>query len=87
VEIDFPLEFVVQGTPVSQQAKRREAIDQWQARIREAGGLALPEGHFASDRPLAITLYYFPAVAMQGDIDNIVKPVLDAMKQHIYIDD
>ena len=24
---------------------------------------------------------------MQGDIDNIVKPVLDALAQHIYIDD
>ena len=24
---------------------------------------------------------------MQGDVDNIVKLVLDAMKQHIYVDD
>ena len=24
---------------------------------------------------------------MQGDIDNIVKPVLDALERHIYIDD
>jgi crossover junction endodeoxyribonuclease RusA len=24
---------------------------------------------------------------MQGDIDNIVKPILDALGQHIYVDD
>jgi hypothetical protein len=24
---------------------------------------------------------------MQGDIDNIVKPILDAMERHIYLDD
>lgn len=24
---------------------------------------------------------------MQGDVDNIVKPVLDALSRHVYIDD
>jgi crossover junction endodeoxyribonuclease RusA len=47
----------------------------------------LPESHFASEDRLAITLYYFPVAVMRGDIDNIVKPILDALKNHIYIDD
>ena len=34
-----------------------------------------------------MTLFYFPEAAMQGDIDNIVKPILDALAQHIHIDD
>lgn len=34
-----------------------------------------------------MTIYYFPAQRMQGDVDNIVKFILDAMKQHIFIDD
>jgi crossover junction endodeoxyribonuclease RusA len=87
IEIEFPLEFVVAGTPVSLQAKRRESLDQWKHRVIEASRTVLPESHFATDDPLAITLYYFPASDMQGDIDNIVKPILDALERHIYIDD
>ena len=36
---------------------------------------------------MAVTLFYFPDEAMQGDVDNIVKLVLDAMCRHIYMDD
>ena len=87
VEIEFPLEFVVAGTPVSLQAKRRESLVEWKGRVVEASRTALPDGHFATDDPLAITLYYFPASEMQGDVDNIVKPILDALERHIYMDD
>ena len=87
VEIQFPLEFVVAGTPVSLQAKRRESLDQWKGRVVEASRTVLPEGHFATDDPLAITLYYFPDSEMQGDVDNVVKPILDALGRHIYMDD
>lgn len=34
-----------------------------------------------------MTLYYFPAAPMQGDVDNIIKLVLDALSGHIYGDD
>ena len=36
---------------------------------------------------MAVTLFYFPAEPMEGDIDNIVKPILDALSRHVYIDD
>jgi crossover junction endodeoxyribonuclease RusA len=87
VEIQFPLEFVVDGTPVSLQAKRRASIDQWKSRIIEASRAVLPEGHFATEAPLAITLFYFPADSMEGDLDNIVKFILDALDKHIYLND
>ena len=87
VEIQFPLEFVVDGTAVSLQAKRRESIDRWKSRIVEASRSVLPEGHFATEAPLAITLYYFPDEDMEGDLDNILKPILDALSRHIYMDD
>ncbi len=87
VEIEFPLEFLVSGTPVSLQAKRRESVDQWKARIIDATRSILPEGHFATGSPIAATLFYFPDTEMAGDVDNIVKPVLDALGQHIYLDD
>jgi Holliday junction resolvase RusA-like endonuclease len=87
VEIEFPLEFVVEGTPVSHQAKERKSIERWKSRVIEASRSALPEGHFATEVPLAITLFYFPAGSMEGDLDNIVKPILDALERHIYIND
>jgi crossover junction endodeoxyribonuclease RusA len=87
VEIEFPLEFLVAGTPVSLSAKRRESVDQWKARIVDASRSVLPEGHFATGNPIAATLFYFPAAEMAGDIDNIVKPVLDALGNRIYVDD
>jgi crossover junction endodeoxyribonuclease RusA len=86
VEIRFPIEFVVEGTAVSLQnrGRRRRSLREWQARVREASRTALPDGHFAADGPIAVMLYYFPNAMMQGDIDNIVKPILDALSEHIY---
>lgn len=36
---------------------------------------------------MAVTLYYYPDGPMIGDIDNIIKLTLDAMSQHVYVDD
>ena len=33
------------------------------------------------------TIFYFPPTTMQGDIDNIVKPILDGMIAVAYPDD
>jgi methionyl-tRNA formyltransferase len=87
LEPEFPIEFLVAGTPVSAQTKRSASKIEWQARVKTASRAALPEGHWATGGPIAATLYYFPAAAMQGDIDNIVKPILDALAKHIYVDD
>lgn len=87
VEIVFPVEFIVSGVPVSLQAKRPETRNAWKSRVREASLVVLPEGHFTSESPIGVTLFYFPAAPMQGDIDNIVKPILDALCRHVYNDD
>lgn len=87
VEIEFPVEFIVPGTPVSLQIKRPEARAAWKERVKNASYAALPEGHFSTGVPISVTLFYFPNNEMQGDIDNIVKPVLDALCNHIYADD
>ncbi|MER9331022.1 RusA family crossover junction endodeoxyribonuclease [Mesorhizobium sp. M0488] len=87
MEIVFPVEFVVYGTPVSHQAKRPESREQWKDEVRNSSHSALPDTHFASVDRIAVTLFYFPPEPMQGDIDNIVKLVLDACCPHIYLDD
>ena len=87
MELQFPIEFLVSGTPVSAQAKRTGSRDDWKQRVREASSDALPEDHWATEGRVAATLFFFPDQPMQGDVDNIVKLVLDALAQHIYRDD
>ena len=36
---------------------------------------------------MAVTIYFFPQAEMQADIDNCVKPILDALGRFIYVDD
>ena len=87
VEIDCPIEFVVFGTPVSQRAKLPAAREAWKQRVKDSSREALPVSHFASEGRIAVTLYYFLSEPMQGDLDNILEPVLDALSRHVYVDD
>lgn len=86
LEITFPFEFAVHGTAVSSQASA-PSRDAWKVRIRAACGSFLPASHFLTEAPVSVTLYYFPDGEMVGDLDNIIKPVLDAMAQQVYVDD
>jgi Holliday junction resolvase RusA-like endonuclease len=87
VELQFPIEFIVEGTPVSFQARRPESRNEWKARVKAASSTALPHGHRPWESGIAVTMFYFPNETMQGDVDNIVKLVLDALCRHIYVDD
>ena len=42
---------------------------------------------FLDHRPIALTLYYFPAAPMEGDVDNIMKPIMDALEGIVYLAD
>ncbi len=87
MEIEFPIEFLVHGIPVALQTKRRAAAAEWQERVKAASTTAIPAPHLASEGRIAVTLYYLPGEPMEGDIDNITKPILDALCRDIYIDD
>lgn len=87
MEIIFPIEFLLYGTPVSLSSQNPNSRDQWKNRVREASSRALPSPHFASLERLAVTIFYFPAESMQGDVDNIVKLILDGMCRHVFVDD
>jgi len=87
MEISFPIEFLVSGTPVSLSSQNANAREQWKDRVKKASSLALPNPHFASTERLAVTIYYFPPEPMQGDVDNIVKLILDGMCRHVFVDD
>jgi hypothetical protein len=83
----FPVEFLVKGTPVSLQCDNAAARNEWKDRVKKASYAALIEGHWASAERMAVTIFYFAESQKSGDIDNTIKLILDALKQHIYMDD
>jgi crossover junction endodeoxyribonuclease RusA len=83
---ELPIEFIVEGTAISPQASGPTRAA-WKERVRAAGELVVPAGSWALTERVAVTIYYFPEGEMTGDVDNIVKPILDAMTPFIYSDD
>lgn len=81
-EPPYPLEVVIEGTPVSLQTKNARNRESWKRIVRELTlerRNALSEFCLLDQRALGVKIYYFPPEPMVGDIDNIVKPILDAM--------
>jgi len=87
MEIEFPIEFLVKGTAVSFQAARAATKSEWKERVKAASTTVIPQPHFVSGERMAVTIYNLPDEPMQGDVDNIVKLILDALCKHIYLDD
>ena len=84
-DMTLPFEFVMPGPPVSQQARRRELVRQWAAIVRNTAGQDwryLP----VSTRELMVTITYLHR-GDPIDVDNIPKPILDALKGLVYADD
>jgi Holliday junction resolvase RusA-like endonuclease len=86
IEIDFPFEVVIVGAARSLQASATSK-QAWKTHIRQRVSELLPEGAWATIENVHVTIYYFPDAEMDGDIDNIIKPILDAFSGPIYIDD
>jgi hypothetical protein len=86
LEPELPSEFVVTGTAISLGASAASR-SQWQESIRGAARQALPEGAWLLTDPLAVTIYLFPSADLSGDVDNRVKPILDAMGGCVFVDD
>lgn len=87
VGLPFPIEFVIRDTPRSHQSKNAKGKELWKRRVGEHASAhvrTLRELIFIDDRPLAVTIFYFPPTEMDGDVDNIVKPILDGMLTVIY---
>jgi crossover junction endodeoxyribonuclease RusA len=82
----LPFEFAVLGTAVSFQssAVSREG---WKTSVQTSARHAWPEGSWLLNDPLAVTIYIFPGAEMRGDVDNRIKPILDARVQCVYSDD
>ena len=85
----FPLEVFIEETPKSLQTSSRSR-EQWKQTVGDAARLRVQETvdmEFLDGRPLAVTIFYSPAVEMEGDVDNIVKLIQDGMINIAYLND
>ena len=79
-------EFIVDGPPVSQQARRREKLKAWKQIVRQEAETYWPSGQKPVTGPVMLQITYFYD-AVDLDVDNIVKPIQDAIIGLAYVDD
>ena len=82
----LPFELVIGGPPVSEQTRHRARRRDWVEQLKAVIAARRP----ADDPPASTAVHVkithmFPGVA--GDLDNLAKPVLDALKGLAYVDD
>jgi len=82
----LPLEFVVFGTPMSSQASS-DAKRFWRERVSGEASVAAAAIQWAPLDVVALRVAYFYVDAPAADLDNIVKPIQDALKGIAYDDD
>ncbi|MGH7595681.1 MAG: RusA family crossover junction endodeoxyribonuclease [bacterium] len=82
----LPFEFVIDGPPVSQQARRREKVRQWRDEVRKVAAQNWPAGELPVAGPIMLTITsFYDSVSI--DVDNIPKPICDALKGLVHEDD
>ena len=82
----FRFEFIIDGPPVSQQARRRERVRQWIDKVRSAAAQSWPSEEVPFSVPVLLNIMYFYKTSSM-DVDNIPKPIIDALKGLVFIDD
>ena len=80
-----PFEFVIGGTPVSQQARRRELVRAWTQEVRSVAGQYWDAQPLVAGAVAVTITYFYDRTPL--DVDNIAKPILDALKGLVYSDD
>ena len=83
----MPFELVLDGPPVSLQA-RTNAVRNWRDTVRGAAVRRWNnEPPFAGEVTVTITYLFDSVNSASLDVDNIPKPILDALKGLVYLDD
>ena len=79
----LPFEFVVEGPPVSQQTRRRARRRAWVDELRRSAMSRWPPGEPPAAGAIHVEITHV-FVGTSGDLDNLAKPVLDALKGLVY---
>lgn len=82
----LPFEFTILGPPVSSQTRNRARLQQWKQDVRAAAQLRVIAGAQPVLEPVQITItYYYEGDS--PDVDNIIKPIQDALNGVVFVDD
>jgi crossover junction endodeoxyribonuclease RusA len=82
----LPFEFTIDGPPVSSQTRNRPRLQRWKVDVRQAATARIVAGAAAVTGPVRISMTYY----YEGDppdVDNIIKPVQDALNGLVFVDD
>ncbi len=82
----IPFEFSVDGPPVSLQTRRRARLDAWKAKVRREAEAAWNTGDPPTEEEVCVRITYFYENEAP-DVDNIIKPIQDALVGLVYVDD
>jgi crossover junction endodeoxyribonuclease RusA len=82
----IPFDFVVEGPPVSQQTRNKARLQSWKRTVRQAASKYWPITNPPEADELTIIVTNFYEIATP-DVDNIVKPIQDALIGLVYNDD
>lgn len=80
-------DFIIWGTPVSHQTKRRQSIEKWQERVASAARDAIPEEDKIIHSDFSLLLIIFHADEPPADLDNLAKSTLDGLSAVAFGDD
>ena len=84
----LPIEFCIEGPPVSQQSRSRPRLREWKQRVREAALCAIPENAEVYCGSVRITVqHFYEGEWPVADGDNTLKPIQDALSGIVYVDD
>lgn len=81
----FPFEFTVVGTPLSHQTRNRQRLVEWRRVVRAVAARRW-NGSPPTVRPVSFQVtYYYEGTPL--DVDNMIKPIQDALNGLVYEDD
>jgi crossover junction endodeoxyribonuclease RusA len=85
----LPVEFFVQGTPISHQSQNKGLLEDWREKVAAAARVQIRDGAAVVESPVELhVVYYFSKnAALIPDEDNLLKPIQDALREVIYADD
>jgi len=82
----IPFEFYLDGPPLSQNTRNKRRLNAWKKRVRREASARWPAGEAPVTTEVSVKITYFYN-SESPDVDNMIKPIQDALKGIVYEDD
>lgn len=84
--VTLPVDFVVLGVPVSHQTRNRQRLKGWRAKVAAQATAMMGSTAPALD-DVEVTIVYYHGGDDPPDVDNVIKPIQDALCGTVISDD